>query len=373
MTSKVTVTDIMKSVALGEFNYPIHSKLAADVFGLPATHVDALEEFEKLVIDRQPTTNVFITPAAAEDILNNLNEANRSLGIGAKNKYRNDMSADLWAPLASTLAFDVEGLLRDGQHRLKAVVESGKGQWFKVQTHMPEDVIRSVDLGRKRNVGDLLSFLGYGKATSRKIAQAIEIIYAVNIGAFGRNAHSLQGITAASKLEFAEVQRGLLGKVAFLAERQSYTCVPVPALMALPFLVEEAYFDKAIQFADEVTSGQSTGLTDPRNWVNRRCEKDSSGRNIVRKGGGFGSLADKEHVMGLVFRAWGRWLEGLDIPANTAGTNVLARSKAAAAKSGNGVFNDDIFRPKFYYDHSLVSEDPNAPEGDDAVESEDSE
>lgn len=355
-------SDIALATAKGEFNYPIDADLASEEFGLPENLYEALAEFEELVKDSQPTSNVFFTPNQAESILTSRNEANRSLGVGAREKYTNDMRNELWQPLASTIIFDDSGNLRDGQHRLRAVVNSGKGQWFKVQTHVPDAVCLQVDQGRKRRVADMLSFLGYSQSTCTKIAQSLELVYAVNRGVFGRNAHALQSITQSDKLSFAETQRNLLNRIAHFADRQSNTWVPVPALMALPLLVEPLYFEKAIQFADDLTSGRSKGDADsnanlwsPLAWLDKRMEKDHRKRPITRRGGGLGSLADKERALGMVFRAWEFYVRGEDIPAQSRGTHELARG-AASKRSPNGVFNQDVFRPSFYCDLMLVDE-----------------
>ena len=66
-----------------------------------------------------------ITPAKAAILLKK-NGNNRSIKKTSVKAYANDMKAGNWSEdVATPIAIDDEGVLRDGQHRLNAIIESG--------------------------------------------------------------------------------------------------------------------------------------------------------------------------------------------------------------------------------------------------------
>jgi hypothetical protein len=54
------------------------------------------------------------------------------------------------------IAFDEDGRLADGQHRLNAVVESDTPSLFRVHYNCTEDELRAIDQGRPRTVSDAM-------------------------------------------------------------------------------------------------------------------------------------------------------------------------------------------------------------------------
>jgi hypothetical protein len=58
------------------------------------------------------------------------------------------------------IAFDEHGRLADGQHRLLAVVEAGVAVEMNITTMMPDNVIPSIDLQKKRSLADAMGLSG---------------------------------------------------------------------------------------------------------------------------------------------------------------------------------------------------------------------
>ena len=70
------------------------------------------------------TKIINVTPEKAEEfLLHNTN--NRHIRKEAVESYARDMAAGKWALTGQGISFDSKGMLRDGQHRLMAVVKSG--------------------------------------------------------------------------------------------------------------------------------------------------------------------------------------------------------------------------------------------------------
>lgn len=73
-------------------------------------------------------TYEFISPEYAEDLLTNHNHGNRRLKNRTVEAYVTDLKSGNWdEQVGSTISIDERGELRDGQHRLTAIVKSGIG------------------------------------------------------------------------------------------------------------------------------------------------------------------------------------------------------------------------------------------------------
>ena len=97
-----------------------------------------------------------VTPHLAAQWLER-NHGNRPLQKRLVAFYAQQMRHGQWQMSnPQPLILDAEGALRDGQHRLHAVIESGCPLWFLVATDAPPEVQLVLDTGRSRSAADLL-------------------------------------------------------------------------------------------------------------------------------------------------------------------------------------------------------------------------
>lgn len=73
------------------------------------------------------------------------------------------------------IAFDEQGRLRDGQHRLTAIVLTGISVEMMVSTGLTEEELETIDDGRKRTDQQILAMMGEDDATPYRIAIAREM------------------------------------------------------------------------------------------------------------------------------------------------------------------------------------------------------
>lgn len=95
-----------------------------------------------------------ITPAMAEQYLN-YNKINRPLRKGIVEKYAMDMTDGNWPLTHQAIAFDEQGNILDGQHRLWAVIESGKTISMMVVRGLESQVRDFIDQGLPRTTVDV--------------------------------------------------------------------------------------------------------------------------------------------------------------------------------------------------------------------------
>lgn len=119
---------------------------------------------------------VMVTPDLAEEWLS-ANDNYRNFVNANLQKLKSDLIAGLWSPTPDAIAFDKSGKLFNGQHRLRAIVESGIPAICLVTYKWPTDsnMNPSIDSGAKRNVSTHLSRCGFANAsTIASIARTLD-------------------------------------------------------------------------------------------------------------------------------------------------------------------------------------------------------
>lgn len=94
-----------------------------------------------------------VTPKKAEDWLN-ANKSNRKLRPGVVEKYSSDMAGGAWTECPEPISFYEDGDIADGQHRLWAIVDSGKAQSFPVCRGLTRAAGLNINTGLNRSLVD---------------------------------------------------------------------------------------------------------------------------------------------------------------------------------------------------------------------------
>lgn len=115
------------------------------------------------------TQTIKVTPKLAERWLKK-NASNRNVSEVRVGAYARDMARGKWFLAPHGLVFNVKGDLLDGQHRLFAVIRSGKTVRMAVSRGVDHDVRKFIDRGRPRNFGDVLRMGGVEKRVVLKAA-----------------------------------------------------------------------------------------------------------------------------------------------------------------------------------------------------------
>jgi hypothetical protein len=102
-----------------------------------------------------------ITPAMATEYLSR-NGGGRNLSQSAVACYARDMANGNWRTTHQGIAFDADGNLRDGQHRMAAIVRSGVTVRMLIVKGIPREGFGVMDTGRGRTMADRLQIEGRG-------------------------------------------------------------------------------------------------------------------------------------------------------------------------------------------------------------------
>lgn len=101
------------------------------------------------------TCTILITPEMAKKWLEN-NPNNRPVKMKRVEAFARDMKAGNWFVTHQGIAFDTDGNLLDGQHRLFAVALSGTPTLMNVTTGVPRETMIAVDVGTPRDMRDAI-------------------------------------------------------------------------------------------------------------------------------------------------------------------------------------------------------------------------
>jgi len=131
-------------------------------------------------------TKTFVTPEYALKLLEK-NTMNRPCRQAVVDHYAKEMSSGNWMEdTGEAIKFSKEGKLLDGQHRLMAVVKSGKGQNFHFVHGLDESTFHVLDTGAKRSPGDIMNIAGIDSGGA--IASIISCHHRLKNGKFHRSA-----------------------------------------------------------------------------------------------------------------------------------------------------------------------------------------
>ena len=111
-----------------------------------------------------------IGPKQAQSYLD-LMKTNRKLRKRLVERYAAAMQAGQWKLAGDPIKFNNKNELIDGQHRLSAIILSGKTVEFDVRRNLHPDVFAVLDTGGTRSPGDMLQVAGFNYTTN--VASAI--------------------------------------------------------------------------------------------------------------------------------------------------------------------------------------------------------
>ena len=116
-----------------------------------------------------------VTPERAAVLLKG-NTHNRSVNANYVQTLAREMTEGRWKVNGDSIRMNGSTLI-DGQHRLTACILSGQSFDTLVLTGLESDVFDTIDNGRKRTAGDVLSITGEKNATTMAAALSVVARY----------------------------------------------------------------------------------------------------------------------------------------------------------------------------------------------------
>jgi hypothetical protein len=197
---------------------------------------------------------VVVTPALAQTWLDTMGP-NRHLNEANVSRLEMDMAKGNWFDNGDPVRFDRKGRLRDGQHRLQALVRAAATFSFHVIRNLDERALQIVDTGKQRSFGDTLAMReGVNAVTpglARKIAATAKMVWHYERGSI------LSSGQAVSHPELELVLRKHKGLPRAVEEVAEGSVQPHAVLAFVYALAAEIAPRKASQWLTQVQEGES--------------------------------------------------------------------------------------------------------------------
>lgn len=193
-------------------------------------------------------TKMLISPKVAAEMLKHGNESNRAIAKHTAAAYAADIRAGLWdGDAVVPIVFDRNGVLRDGHHRLNAIILAGTpAECWVVYGAEPTN---TYDLGKMRSINDKLKMDGIAVGTSETA-----LIRSLGYFLYNVNKVSVGEITKAYKADGNTIRLicniAKRGKSAGIARKS-----PIVAAMYIAYKTGYATEDELIDFAEIINTG----------------------------------------------------------------------------------------------------------------------
>jgi len=160
-------------------------------------------------------TIVTMTKELARDYLTRNNQ-NRKVKKATLLFYKQQMISGKWKENGEPIIIDVNGVIKDGQHRLLAVVESDFSYKVPVISGVESNVMDTIDTGKNRSASDVLHLEGF--KYSALIASSVKAILYEKLSEI--NSHSIN-ISNSSIFEYANKYKNYLYELVHEAQEIS--------------------------------------------------------------------------------------------------------------------------------------------------------
>lgn len=242
------------------------------------------------------TEIVKVTPVMAEKWLGK-NVKNRNVSQREVTRYARAMERGEWLITGEAVKFAATGELLDGQHRLAAIVRSGRTVPLLVVRGLTADVQDVLDTGRARTASDQLTIHGYANAQILAAAARIAILY--ESGLFYRD-KGLQQVSHRQILDYCAGNTTLTyasSRAHVIAKGSELQ----PAVCAFTiYTLTKLSDEKAETFFDRLADGVELPSGSPILALRARLRTLRDERTSL----------PVEAKVGLVFRTWNAWLAG---------------------------------------------------------------
>lgn len=246
-----------------------------------------------------------ITPRQAELMLER-NTLNRRISERQVEQLVRAVRRGEWEVNGEAVKFAADGRLLDGQHRLRACVESGVPFRTLVIRGLPGDAQRTMDTGKKRTLGDVLEL--QGRRYSSSLPAIAKIIYV----------SQLLGVETACTSDLAPTRRELLdfidatpeladvAKDAASFRQRAGRMIPPSAYGLLRWTTDVIDPELSAVFFDRLATGADLSAGDPILLL-RNTLLDSSSRRA------YNGSSTRRRTVALCIKAWNKWRVGATV------------------------------------------------------------
>lgn len=239
-----------------------------------------------------------VKPETAETWLGK-NDRNRNVRQRLVLSYARDMESGNWQLTGEAIKFSRTGRLLDGQHRLHAVVLSGRTIKLLVVRGLPDRVQDVIDSGAARTAGDALRLRGEALYSSLAAAARLAILYNEFSNLSGADLRP----THAEILRFVDENPDIKSATDMAVGFRNAIDVPVSVLTVACWVLARVDPDDTHRFFSQLAEKTDLKGGDAvLALLNRLADIRRNGRR-----------ASRNDYLSLIFRAWNYWRGGTKV------------------------------------------------------------
>jgi hypothetical protein len=252
---------------------------------------------------RQWSEIVTIDPETARKLFDAMPDQRPTRKVNIRKLVRAIKNGE-WVVTHQGIAFNVNGHVIDGQHRLQAIIEAGIAVEVMVTFNLPHGAFKALDRGAVRNFGD--DFINVGMTQESKesntFAAAARVLWCYEV--FGDPTVSdIRSIPNTDDLlDITERHPMLIETCRWCLTGRSSLRFPLGPMAALLTLFREVNNQLAINFAAQFITGEGLQRNDPA-LVLRESLLNSNARNKL----------GRNNFMFRFVRAWNAVCEGRQV------------------------------------------------------------
>lgn len=243
-----------------------------------------------------------ISPALAADFLTR-NTHNRPIRERIVRAYAEDMRNGNWQTNGDAIRVSVDDVLLDGQHRLRAVVESGVTIRMLVIHGLESETQDTVDGGAKRKFADVLVLRGHKNAITLASTLRLVAIYE-RAGKVGAAFNNVNSVTNAQMLDSLANQPWLEEGMNLANRVHAKTGLPASIAGFTWWLFAQIDAEDAEAFFEQFISGENLRRGHPIYTL--RSALDSSQQEVRGE-------RSRKYLGAIVVKAWNGWRRGEDV------------------------------------------------------------
>jgi hypothetical protein len=219
------------------------------------------------LIENPPSGSIpMIIDAAMATAMLERNDSNRAFSDVDAKRYQGAMERGEWRHNGEAIKFTSCGMLNDGQHRLTAIKKSGLSIVTDVRFGLPRETFITLDTGKKRTAGDVLSI---EKVKHHTIVAAVAKLYwrysqPTRMTGFTPTHAQIKAVIDTNKF--------ILRSGPEAAKFRSYANIPPSVISFVWALAAEYDLDKANDFFSQLTLLKGIDDEGPARILRRWCD-----------------------------------------------------------------------------------------------------
>lgn len=257
-------------------------------------------------MDKPTSTIELITPSKAEEYLA-ANKTNRPLNKKRVEYYAAQMENGEWKFNGQSISFLADGTLGDGQHRLAAIIKSGKEQLMNVVRGIDAKAFATYDVGATRSASDVFSVANIPNYTwvSSTVQRYALIARGQSAMTQGGNRKAVNGLTKAQLLSIYMLNPETFQAAALLGVRstkewKSLRQTQVAGIAAYLRIDKGHSWEKISKFFELLDNDEPTDCNSIKE-MRKRLRREAAG--AIKR-------SSPKYIYNLIKRTWNDFISG---------------------------------------------------------------